>query len=304
MPRTIPFMPQVAALKSLCCLLMVILGSCASPDRRGDLSVQVGIPPVAYFVERIAESAPVSVNTLLPPGRSPATYDPSPRDMAALSGAEIYFLTGLPFEEKLTQKMTRLFPDIEIFDSREGIALRMMEEDHPGDAADHIHQGNLDPHFWLDPQLVKIQSRNICDRLKTLDQTHADLFEKNLDSLMADLDRADSIVAAMMMPYEGQSFYTFHPAFGYFAERYGLRQIAIETAGKEPGARYLRQLVDNARQEGIRAIIVQREFSSGPAEAMAREIGGRVIVVDPLAHDYLDNFIELAESIRDAMGQP
>jgi zinc transport system substrate-binding protein len=266
----------------------------------------VGIPPQAYFVERIAgNNTLIEVSVLLAPGQSPATYDPTPKDMAGLSKADVYFLIGLPFEKKLIEKASIMIKDFNVVDAREGITLRQTEEYYrrPDPHGHHGQKPARDPHIWLNPQLVKIISRNICDELGRLDPVHAGEYEGNLKQFEVDLDKVDSTITELLAPYNDLSFYVFHPTFGYFGDRYGLRQVAVETAGKEPGARELVEIIEKTRKDKIRVVIVQPEFSSKSARAIAHAIGGRVVTVNPLARDYLNNLVSMAGSIRDALGE-
>lgn len=296
----------MAVLPALCGTVSASGYSEGSSDSNNTIRIYVGIAPQAYFVERIAgNNTFIEVSVLLGPGQSPATYNPTPKDIARLSEADVYFLTGLPFERKLIEKMSGMIRDFNVVDTREGIALRQMEEYYhgPDPHGHHGQKGARDPHIWLDPQLVKTISRNICDGLGQLNPVHAGEYEGNLKQFEVDLDKVDSTITEMLAPNNGSSFYVFHPTFGYFADRYGLRQVAVETAGKEPGARELVEIIEKAKKDKIGAIIVQPEFSSKSAEAIAHAIGGRVVMVNPLAYDYLNNFVSMAGSIRDALGE-
>ena len=160
-----------------------------------------------------------------------------------------------------------------------------------------------DPHTWLDPTLVKIEARHICDALKRLDPAHSAAFETNYTALAGDLDRVDSTIAAILAPFAGRVIYVYHPAFGYFTDRYHLRQVAVELEGKEPGAEKLGALIIQARKDKAGTIFVQREYSAKTAEAVAREIGARVVILDPMARDYLNNLMQMATTIRDELSR-
>jgi zinc transport system substrate-binding protein len=277
-------------------LLLAISGQ-VNAEKQKNL-VYVGIPPQAYLVERIAGGL-VEAGILLAPGKSPATYEPTPKDIAGLASADGYFMIGVPFELKLMDKIQALAGDLKIIDTRKGVTLRPMAEHHHDP---HIqHEGNNDPHIWLDPKLALAQCRTIGDGLKDIYPQYAEIFEDNLIKIENDLRITDSTISSLLDKYKGEAFYIFHPSLGYFADRYGLRQIAVETAGKEPGARELASLITQAKRDGIKAILVQQEFSSKTAQAIANEIDGKVITVNPLSRDYLNNLLSLAESIGDAM---
>jgi zinc transport system substrate-binding protein len=94
----------------------------------------------------------------------------------------------------------------------------------------------------------------------------------------------------------------YHPAFGYFADAYGLKQVPVEVEGKEPSARQLAAFIERAKAAGAKVIFVQPQFSTKSAEAVARSIGGAVVPMDPLATDYLANLERTAEKTAEALG--
>jgi zinc transport system substrate-binding protein len=93
----------------------------------------------------------------------------------------------------------------------------------------------------------------------------------------------------------------YHPAWGYFAAEYGLTQLPVQVGGTDPSARELAALIDQAVEENIRVIFVQPTFSAANAQAIAREIGGEVLRLDPLARDWLTNLESVAEAFASAM---
>lgn len=257
------------------------------------LSVVVSIPPQAYFVERVGGER-VAVEVIAGPGDDPHTFEPTPRRMAAVTGADIYFRIGVPFEETLVAKLAASAPGLRIVDTRAGIRLRAMASGH-----DHAgHADSMDPHTWLDPLLVETQAATIAAELARSDPAGADVYSRNLARFITDLHGVHSQLEEALRPLEGSAMLVFHPAFGYFAERYGLRQIAVEMEGKEPSPRQLADLVALARETGTRVVFVQPQFATKSAQAIAREIGGTVVPLDPLARDYLANLRAIAEAIR------
>jgi zinc transport system substrate-binding protein len=276
-------------------LLAACLTLCCAPAARKDEAsrphVFVSILPQAYVVERVGGQL-VDVDVLVGPGQSPATYEPTPKQMAALSESSAYFRIGVPFEEALLAKLQRSCPDLNVVDTRKGIELRpMVAEGH----------GAKDPHVWLDPRLVKEQARNIAAELERLDPWHAAEYRGNLRAFEEDLDALDRRIAAMLEPLKNRPFLVFHPSYGYFANAYGLKQVAVETEGKEPGVKRLGELIQLAKRERVTTIFVQPEFSSTNAEVIAEAIGGKVVPLDPLARDYMVNLEQMARRIRDAL---
>ncbi len=276
---------------------ILVAGLLAAPSRgaaatQPALKVVVSIPPQAYFVERIGGDL-VDVAVLLGPGRSPATFDPTPRQMARLARARVYFRIGVPFETAFLRKMPHTFRNLLVVDTRQGVPLRYFGGQNGRQVPD--------PHVWLDPGRVKIQAQTIRRTLAELDPAHQDLFRGNMEAFLEDMEKTDREIRRVLAPFRGRRIFVFHPAFGYFCDAYGLVQVPVEREGKEPGARRLKELIARARREGVRVLFVQPQFSRKEAEAIAREIGGVVIPLDPLPRDYLEGIEELARRIRDGL---
>ena len=258
------------------------------------IKVFVSIQPQAYFVERIGGNR-VDVKVMVRPGFSPATYEPIPQQMAALGKARLYFRIGVPFEDVWISRLGRVNPDMQIIDTRKGITLLPMK-------GLHGHGGLKDPHIWLSLRLVKVQAQNICDALVDRDPGHAVFYRKNLETFHRDLDTLDKEIAGTLDKLRNRKFIVFHPSLGYFARDYHLEQIPIEVEGKDPGARTLAHLIDTARQEDIRVVFVQAQFSKTYAKTVARAIDGKVVQIDPLAaEDYMENMRKIAQTFAEVM---
>lgn len=266
--------------------------------------VFVSILPQKFFVQQIGGDV-FDVEVMVKPGASPATYEPKPSQMAKLSSCSAYLAIGVPFESNWLAKFSAVNPAMNIVHTERGIAKISMAE-HLHDADGHIaeHGGDhsdgtiLDPHIWLSPVLVKKQARIIVDNLSTISPEHSSLFDSNYRAFVEKLEALDGELRAMFSGKDGTMFMVFHPSWGYFAREYGLKQVAIEMEGKEPKPAQLLELVRFARENGIRVIFVQRQFSAKKATVVAKEIGGRVVIVDPLAENWFDNLRRVAESIH------
>jgi len=272
-----------------------------APAQDAGLSVVVSIPPQAFLVERLAPER-TAILVLVGPGQSPETYDPTPAQMTELANADIYFRIGLPFEDRLLEKLSTIAPNLAVVDTREGIELRHIEGHTHAEGGEGHAAGQLDPHIWLAPRLFRVQALTVANGLKRLLPDSAAAIEQSLSGLLADLDELDSEIAAMLKPFAGEAFYVFHPAFGYFADAYGLRQVPIETGGKEPAPQQLATLMENARASGARVIFVQPEFATAGAEAVARQVGATVVPLDPLSRDYIANLRGIAAGIAAGLG--
>jgi len=293
---------------------LAVLPSCgrqqpAAGPETAVLQVFVSIPPQKYFVERIGGRY-VEVHVLLSPGQSPHTYEPTAKQMVELARARIYFCVGMPFEKQLAAKIRAAAPELTVVDTSEGIRRREWDASMTGHPAHEDHDGHShrpdeqswDTHTWMSPRLAAVHARNICQALCRVDPAHRAFYEGNLKKLTNELDRLDRQIAEALAPLKGRSFYVFHPAFGYFADAYGLKQVAIEMSGKQPTAKYLNDLIRRAEAAGVKLIFVQPQFSRQGAEAVARAIGGAVVPLDPLAENYMDNLRSIVDALRKALG--
>jgi len=293
-------------------ILMLFVGagfsmtSSAGDELADKVKVVVSIVPAAYFVERVGRPY-VEVSVLVGQGQEPHTFEPTPRLMAKLADARLIFKMGFPFEQTLIKKIASTSKKAQVVDLQQGIKLRPVteEEEHghgDADKNEHSHEaGEMDQHTWLDPRLAKIQARTIADALIQTDPGHKDHYEKNLKEFQADLDAVHEQLTKALAPVRGKSFFVFHPAYGYFGDAYGLKQIAVQLGGKEPTAKQLARLMELAKAENVRVIFVQPQFSQKGAEVLARAIGAAVVPLDDLAPDYLKNLQEMAAKLDSAL---
>jgi len=166
---------------------------------------------------------------------------------------------------------------------------------------DHHEHAGLDPHIWLSPPLVKIQARTIMAALQEVDPAHRSVYEANFREFTAQIDKLDADLKKTFEGKEGLQFMVFHPPWGYFAHAYGLKQVPIEIEGKDPKPAQLKKLIQHAREDGIKVVFVQPQFSTKSAELVAREIGGQVAFVDPLAEDWMANLRQVADKFEAAL---
>ena len=250
--------------------------ACASP-----VEITVSILPQAWFVEQIGGDL-VEVSVLVGPGHSPATYEPTPRQMAVLEQADLFLAAGVPFEKGLVPRVQTLPRAPAIAGPR---------------PADHGHQHDVDPHTWLDPAQAMAIADTVSLRLQVLSPADAGAIQERCIELKERLARIDQEARDILAPYRGRTFIVFHPAFGHFAAAYGLVQVSVETGGHEPGPRHLADVIERARTLGARSVIVQPQFSRKSAETVAKSIGAEIVVLDPLADGYEDNLLHMARTL-------
>ena len=279
--------------------VFLISGCVNNAEKESDekVDVIVSILPQKAFVKAVGGEH-VNVKELIPPGGSPATYEPRPSDLANVEKAELYFRIGhIPFEKSHADKFAGLNPDMKVVDTSRDVLLRDF-----GEQEEHHHE-EVDPHVWLSPMQVKKQVDVIADALSEVDPDNSAEYMKNAKSFRKELDDLHNELNSRFKELKTGKLMVFHPAWGYFADEYGLEQIAIEQDGKEPTASQLRDLVNVARKENIKVIFIQSQFNKKIAESVAEEIGAMVISVDVLSEDYVNNMRNVAITISEHLNK-
>jgi zinc transport system substrate-binding protein len=278
-------------------LMLAFFVGCRAGDggeAKPRMVVAVSILPEAGFVEAVGGDK-VEVVVMVPPGADPHTYEVKSDQMVKLAQARIYAKVGSPLEFELAwlDKLIGVNDKMLVVDCSRGIEL--MEN------ADPDEPGNEDPHIWLSVKNAEVMVRNICDGLVQVDPANRAYYEANRNSYLEELARLDNDLAVDLAGVANRSFIVFHPAFGYFARDYGLTQIGVEQGGKEPSADYIVRLIQEAREQNIRVVFVSPEFDTKSAGVIAKEISGRVVIIDPLAKDFVSNMRAVESAVREAM---
>jgi len=256
----------------------------ASPllaDDASSLNVTVAIPPLSSIVQAIGADH-VNVTIMVPPGTSPRTFEPSPRQMAALESADIYLSMGLPPEMNWTPQVQAARPEMPFLTMTDLVETRMMAGRGAQTAG-----AMPDPHVWLGPNQLRQMALKIRDTLSALAPGAAADFAANTQTWLARLDAVEADARARLEPHAGRVMLVYHPAFGYLADALGLRQVAIERQGTQPGPRRVAAAIETARAENVRVIFVQAQFSEDEARTIATEIDGEVVQLNPLHPDPL-----------------
>ena len=283
--------------------------ACASPAGPGGgggagarLAVAVTIPPQAWLVEAVGGER-VEVSTLVAPGQSAETYQPTDAEVSRALAARIYFRIGAPAEQGGWFRALERSGRARVVDLREGVeplpavaAANAHRHDHGGE---HGEAGGPrgDPHVWLSPRRLAAQARSVAAALAEADPAGRAVYAERLARIEAVLAELDRDLAARLAPYAGRSFFVFHPSWEYFAADYGLEQVAVEREGKEPTDAELTRVLGRAREHGARVIFVQPQIPGRSAAAVARAVGARVETLDPLAADVPANLRAVAERL-------
>ena len=281
-------------------LLIIFLYSPQEASAR-PLRVFVSILPQKYFAEKIGGDL-VDVAVMVEPGANPQTYEPKPKQMLALAKTSIYLAIGVPFETTWLAKIAATNPNMLVVHTDAGIKKIPMMAHHRESELEEDRHGIQDPHVWLSPPLVIIIAENMLQAFIKVDPAHRLIYEKNHNSFVKELVVLDAEIRATFRGKgKAVEFMVFHPAWGYFAQAYGLEQVPIELEGKQPKAAELQRLIQYAKQRGIKVIFAQPQFSRQAAQAITESIGGQIVLADPLAADWDRNLRQVASKFKDAL---
>lgn len=281
-------------------LLCVILSIQACKEKSGNKqTVSVSILPQKYLVEKIAGDY-LQVNVMIPPGMSPETCDLSTEQLKKLYDSDICFTIGhLPFELTHLAPVVKQRKDIRIINHSEGIKLlsvRCGHQHHNG----HEHSG-VDPHIWSSPRYVAQMAQQIFKALSEQYPTQKEKFEEGYKTLSKEIETVKEKADSALNEKRGSMFLIYHPALTYLADDYGLQQVAIENEGKEPNPAHLKHIIDLAKEKNIRIIFIQSQFDKNNALSVAKEIGGEVIPIDPLAENWTEEINKLIKVLQEKL---
>ena len=263
------------------------------------IDVFVSILPLKYLVEQVGGDF-VDVSVMVTPGADPHTYEPKPKQMVSLSKATAYFTIGITFEDVWLPKFKAVNSKMVILHADENIEKIPMKTHLFYSRSDHDH-GLLDPHVWTSPPLVKTICKNILNGLVKIDAARQSIYTANHGKFEKEINRIHGEMQSIFAGKKGLSFMVFHPAWGYFAETYGLNQIPIEIEGKKPKPAQLKRLIEYARTHGIKIIFIQPQVSDQNAKIIAKAIDGKVVIADPLAYDWIENIRKQADKFKSAL---
>jgi len=312
--------PIVRPLRRFGCLFLLVGLVQTIALAQAPLRVVVAIEPQAFLVERIGGDR-VQVQVLIQSGQDPHTFQISPRQVQSIAQADLLFTSRTPFEERLTEKIAQAYPNLRIEDMAAGIQRKWSDEHEHGEEGTEGSKQEIaspplsptpaasdssttltatDPHIWLSPRFLRVQAEAIARKLAERDPSQADSYNQNLQAFLKDLDSVHQRITRQLAPYKGRAFYVYHPAFGCFANDYGLIQKSVEIEGKAPTAKQLSQLVEQARADRVRVLFTEEQFNPRSPGILAEAIGAQVKPLNPLARDVLKNLDTIARNLEEA----
>ena len=284
-------------LKILIVFLAISFVGCQS-NKDPKSKITVSIWPQKFIVEKLLGDT-IHVNVMVPKGSSPATYSPSPVQIKNVSESKLYLCIGhIGFEQTWLNKIAKINPKLKIIDTSEGVKLIRGEDYVHGD---HVHKGGIDPHIWTSPKTMLKVCINTERALINAFPKKKSQIVKNAKRLEEEIKKLDKEFKEFTKDLKNRSFFIFHPAYTYLARDYNLEQISIEDKGKEPGAKWIKELVDDAKEKNIKAIFIQEEFDKRNAEIIAKELNIKIVQVNPLSVDWESEMRNTLKKLVDAL---
>ncbi|MDO4583675.1 MAG: zinc ABC transporter substrate-binding protein [Planctomycetia bacterium] len=256
-------------------------------EERGKPIVATSFYPMYDFAKKIGGEE-MEIFCLIPDGMEVHDWEPTPRDMARLQKADALIYNGAGMEHWIPAVLETLRgKDISILETSQGISLcegGCCAEHHHGHPHHHDHANHHDPHVWLAPQNARHQMAQICALFVTLDPENRAVYESRLEKYSRECDVLDTEFREMVESMPNRNILVTHAAFAYLCKAYGLTQVALEGsfASSDPEPAKMAEMIRFAREHQIGVIYRESTTASKVADALAKEIGGRVAVLDPL----------------------
>jgi zinc transport system substrate-binding protein len=256
----------------------------------------------------------IDVTLLVPMGADPHDWEPTIRDREKLQKADVIIVNGIGYEHWLDSFDSNDNQGI-LVDTSNGISTldsekhddHTKEDDHDGHEEDKHNHGDLDPHIWLNPVYAQLQVKNIANALSNSDPTNKNYYQSNAAIYNKELDLLDSKIRTELSGCK-TDFITFHNAFSYFSEEYGLTQHTIISSNDSHGEvtpQTLENIISLARELNIKVIFAEESTSTKTSQVIADEIGGKVLVLSPLEivsdESYVEKMIQNLDNLKDAL---
>lgn len=257
--------------------------------------IMVSIEPLRFLAESIVGDS-YKVVSLVPSGSSPETYEPTSTQMIDFERSDMFFyFGGLGFERTWLEKLKQLAPNV-LFVGIANDIKHLGSHSHDTSEGTECHH---DPHIWTSPNNMRDIARSIHTTLCAVDSARSDFYTSNLASLLLRIDAVNDSICSLTNGLSSKGFLIYHPTLTYFAHDYGLNQIAIESDGKEPSPYQLVNIIKKCRQDSVKLIFVQQEFTQRSCQVVAEEIGAKIVTINPLSYDWEREMLKIAHALKE-----
>lgn len=263
-----------------------ILVACTPSKKEDKRIITVTIEPLKYFTEQIAGDK-FKVETMVPQGSNPETYEPTAQQMINLANSDMYIKVGsIGFERTWMKKLEANAPHTILIDSSEGVI--------PLESC----EGTTDPHTWMSCRNAIIIAKNIYKALAQINKADSMVYKANLENLINKIRATDAQVRANITKEKADAFMIYHPILTHFADEYNLHQISVEDHGREPSAAQLQGIIEEAKNEKAKIMFVQKEFANRNTDIVAKSVGAEVVEINPLSYNWNEEMVKIAKCLK------
>jgi len=280
--------------------------SCQKTEVQEDqLTIATTIYPISDIAKNIVGDK-IHVVNIIPPGSSPHTFTLKPSQIKDIQNAKILFTIGQNFDSWTTD-IIKSVPSIKIRTIDKNIELRHFTSHEDHNEEGHHHEGNIDPHYWISINNLKIISQNIYEEIINLDPDNQSYYTENYERLISELDNADIEIIEIFSTLKNKDILVFHDSWSYFANEYGLNIIGVFTLspGKEPSPQYLESLYKTAKEHNIKAIFSEPQLSSSVIKSYLTDLDLELSVLNPIGgineKSFINTLINNAKTIESAL---
>ena len=279
---------------------------------QGPLAVTVSIPPLKYFVEQIG-GGNVDVTVMAAKGQDPHTYEPTASQMKGISGSELYFAIGVPFETQWLPKFRSMNPSLrvislDVVDRIKGKPDLALRDTLPGKGRQQHNHGHYhhsletdDPHVWMSPMNMRHAIPVIAEALGEKRPDLKESFSKRAEALQGDIVGLEAHIRELFAPLSRRTFLTFHQSWAYYAHDFTLREVSVELDGRQPGPKSMAMLMHFAKDNNITVIVADVMTSRSAVDAIARNINATVVIASPLEENWPDALMDFSQKLAAAM---
>ena len=259
----------------------------SSKTENNKIGVVVSLGPEVEWVKAVGGSK-VDVTLMVPEGSDPHTYEPRPNQLSQVSNAQIYVMMGssVEFENNYMDKIRETNPNLIVVNASKGVKLIPNSAENESDT--------VDPHVWADPKNAKIMVNNIYNGLVEVDPSDKDYFTKNRDAYLQELDELDKNTTKLLKDKNNSYILVLHPAFGYMARDYNITEIGAMINDEEPSPQRIAMMINTAKEYNITTVYNEPQYDPKFMESIASQIGGKVVTVNDLGENYLQNMANIA----------
>jgi len=285
-------------------ILMIAVTAVSCADKKSGRTLTVSVEPQRALLEAIVGDR-YEVETLLPSGANPETFDPTLKARRSVDDSQAFFSTGnMPFEEKLAANLSE---NVTVVNTSSGIHPIYGTHDHHHhgnhgyngeDASRHDNHGTPDPHTWVSVKNARIMAKNMYEAVVKLDPDGKDYYMTRYNALSSTLDSVDRAFTIALSHVPVKSFAVWHPSLSYFARDYGLEQISVGFENKEISPARMAQTVRDAQAHGVRVLFFQEEFDSRQVETLNMTLQAKLITINPLSYDWIGQLQRVVDALQ------